>query len=118
MPSKRHTPERIIQLLRKAEVHQFQGLTIPQACKKNGVHEQTYYDGGRSTAVCESTRRSDYATLGRNITRHAQERVGTWQGLVWQVRVESIWEMSDNISKESRKAGTQSYPVLLHSWFP
>ena len=43
MPSKRYTPERIIQLLRKAELHQSQGLTIPQACKKIGVHEQTYY---------------------------------------------------------------------------
>jgi putative transposase len=43
MPSKRFTAERIIQLLREAEVHQGKGLTIPQACKKIGVHEQTYY---------------------------------------------------------------------------
>ena len=43
MPSKRFTPERIIQLLREAEVHQSKGLTIPQTCKKIGVHEQTYY---------------------------------------------------------------------------
>lgn len=43
MPSKSYTPERIIQLLREAEVHQSQGLTIPQTCKKIGIHEQTYY---------------------------------------------------------------------------
>ena len=43
MPSKSYTPERIIQLLREAEVHQSQGLTIPQLCKKIGIHEQTYY---------------------------------------------------------------------------
>ncbi len=43
MPSKSYTPERIIQLLREAEVHQSKGLTIPQLCKKIGVHAQTYY---------------------------------------------------------------------------
>ncbi len=43
MPSKSYPPERIIQLLREAEVHQSQGLTIPQLCKKIEIHEQTYY---------------------------------------------------------------------------
>ena len=43
MTSKRFTAEQIIHRLREAEVHQSKGLTIPQACKKIGVHEQTYY---------------------------------------------------------------------------
>ena len=43
MPSPRYTPERIIQLLREAEVHQSQGLTVPVTCKKIGIHEQTFY---------------------------------------------------------------------------
>ena len=43
MPTKRHTPEKIIHLLREAEVHQSKGMTIAQVCKKLGVHEQTYY---------------------------------------------------------------------------
>ena len=43
MPSPRYTPERIIQLLREAEVHQSQGLTIPVTCRKIGIHEQTFY---------------------------------------------------------------------------
>ena len=43
MPRKHFTPERIIQLLREAEVHQSKGLKIPEVCKKIGVHEQTYY---------------------------------------------------------------------------
>ena len=33
MPSKSYTPERIIHLLREAEVYQSKGLTIPQLCK-------------------------------------------------------------------------------------
>ncbi|TWT38934.1 Transposase [Blastopirellula retiformator] len=43
MPTIRHTPEQIIAKLREAEVHLSQGLTIPQASKKLGVSEQTYY---------------------------------------------------------------------------
>jgi len=43
MPSKSYTPERIIHLLREAEVYQSKGLTIPQLCKKIEIHEQTYY---------------------------------------------------------------------------
>ena len=41
MRSKSYTPERIIQLLREAEVLQSKGLTIPQACKKIGVFDST-----------------------------------------------------------------------------
>jgi len=43
MPSKRHTPEQIINKLRQAEVEIANGATISQACKKIGVTEQTYY---------------------------------------------------------------------------
>ena len=44
MPSKSYTPERIIHLLREAEVYQSKGLTIPQLCKKIEIHEQTHTD--------------------------------------------------------------------------
>jgi len=43
MNGKRHTPEQIIHKLRQAEVELSQGATVPQACKKIGVTEQTYY---------------------------------------------------------------------------
>jgi len=43
MNGKRHTPEQIIHKLRQAEVELGQGSTVPQACKKIGVTEQTYY---------------------------------------------------------------------------
>ena len=43
MKRKRFTAEQIIHKLREAEVHLSKGATIPQVCKKIGVHEQTYY---------------------------------------------------------------------------
>jgi len=43
MPSKRFKVEEIIRKLREAEVEQANGRTVPQACKKIGVAEQTYY---------------------------------------------------------------------------
>ena len=43
MPRKRHTPEQIIDKRRQAEVELSEGKTVPQACKKIGVAEQTYY---------------------------------------------------------------------------
>jgi len=43
MPRKQHTTEQIIGKLREAEVELAQGKTVPQACKKIGVTEQTYY---------------------------------------------------------------------------
>ena len=43
MSRKRHTPEQIINKLRQAEVELAQGATVPQACKKIAVAEQTYY---------------------------------------------------------------------------
>ena len=43
MNGKRHTPEQIIHKLRQAEVELGQGSTVPQAAKKIGVTEQTYY---------------------------------------------------------------------------
>lgn len=43
MSGKRHTPEQIIQKLRQAEVEISKGSTVPQAAKKIGVTEQTYY---------------------------------------------------------------------------
>jgi len=35
--------EKIIQTLREVEVLSSQGQTIPEACRKTGVTEQTYY---------------------------------------------------------------------------
>ncbi len=43
MSNKRHIPEQIINELRQAEVELAQGATVPQACKKIGVSDQTYY---------------------------------------------------------------------------
>ena len=43
MSEKKHTPEQIIHKLRQAEVELGQGATVPQACKKIGVTDQTYY---------------------------------------------------------------------------
>ena len=43
MPRKRFQPEEIIQKLREVEVLLSQGQTIPEACRKIGVTDQTYY---------------------------------------------------------------------------
>ncbi|MBX9580283.1 MAG: IS3 family transposase [Gemmataceae bacterium] len=41
--AKHRTPEQIIHLLRQAEVELAGGQSVPQACRKLGVSEQTYY---------------------------------------------------------------------------
>jgi transposase-like protein len=43
MNGKRHKPEQIIHKLRQAEIEISKGATIPQAAKKIGVTEQTFY---------------------------------------------------------------------------
>ena len=43
MIRKRFTAEQIIHKLREAEVEVAKGKTIPEACKKIGVTDQTYY---------------------------------------------------------------------------
>ena len=43
MDGKRQTPEQIIGKLREAEVELAKGATVPEACKKIGVTDQTYY---------------------------------------------------------------------------
>jgi putative transposase len=43
MNGKKHTPEQIIHKLRQAEVELSKGATIPQAAKRIGVTEQTFY---------------------------------------------------------------------------
>ncbi len=43
MPVKRHTPEQIIAKLREAEVEISKGQSVPIACRKIAVTEQTYY---------------------------------------------------------------------------
>jgi transposase len=43
MASKRYSVEQIVAKLREMEKLQGQGLTIPQACKRIGVSDQTFY---------------------------------------------------------------------------
>ena len=43
MARKRHGAEEIITKLREAELMLSKGKSVPQACKKIGVTEQTYY---------------------------------------------------------------------------
>ncbi|MGB2938785.1 MAG: transposase [Candidatus Dormiibacterota bacterium] len=43
MPAKRYSVEQIVAKLREHEKLQGQGLTIPQACKRIGISDQTFY---------------------------------------------------------------------------
>jgi len=43
MARKNFTPEQIINKLREAEIHINQGISVPEASRKIGVTEQTYY---------------------------------------------------------------------------
>jgi hypothetical protein len=43
MPAKKYSVEQIIAKLREHEKLQGQGLTIPQACKRIGISDQTFY---------------------------------------------------------------------------
>ena len=43
MPTKRHTPEQVINKLREAEVAMAQGSTVAEASRQIGVTEQTFY---------------------------------------------------------------------------
>jgi putative transposase len=43
MPRKSYTPEEIIQHLRTVELETGKGVAVPEACRKVGITEQTYY---------------------------------------------------------------------------
>jgi putative transposase len=43
MPARRYSVEQIVAKLREMERLQGQGLTIPQACKRIGISDQTFY---------------------------------------------------------------------------
>jgi putative transposase len=43
MARKRYTVEQIIAKLREAEIELAQGAKTPQACRKRGISENTYY---------------------------------------------------------------------------
>ena len=43
MAKKRHTPEQVINKLRKAEVAIAEGSTVAEAARRIGVTEQTFY---------------------------------------------------------------------------
>jgi len=58
--ARRYSPEQIVAKLREHEKLQGQGLTIPQACKRIGISDQTFYrwayqvrgaEGGRGAAA-------------------------------------------------------------------
>ena len=43
MARKRYTPEQIVAKLREMERLQAQGMTIPEAARKIGISDQTFY---------------------------------------------------------------------------
>ncbi len=43
MSRKRYSPEKIIGMLREAEVFLAQGITVGQVCRQLSISEQTYY---------------------------------------------------------------------------
>jgi transposase-like protein len=43
MAKKKYSAEEIVSLLRQAEVHLSQGMTVVEAVRKLGIAEQTYY---------------------------------------------------------------------------
>lgn len=43
MPQKRYTAEKIIPMLREAEVELAKGSTVEAVCRKLGIKENTYY---------------------------------------------------------------------------
>ena len=43
MPTKRHTSEQIVHLLREAEVELAKGSSVKEVAKKLGITDQTYY---------------------------------------------------------------------------
>ncbi len=43
MSRKRYSPEKIIGMLREAEVSLAQGITVGQVCRQLSISEQTYY---------------------------------------------------------------------------
>ena len=43
MAKRRYTAEEIVTVLRQVEVGIANGKTTPQACRENGIAEQTYY---------------------------------------------------------------------------
>ena len=43
MPTKRHTPEQVINKLREAEIAMAQGSAVAEASRKIGVTEQKFY---------------------------------------------------------------------------
>ena len=51
MTKKRHTPERIVTLLRQVEVAVGNGKATPQACKEAAITEQTYYRWRKDTGA-------------------------------------------------------------------
>jgi len=43
MSYKRYSPEKIIGMLREAEIALAQGVTVGQVCRELSISEQTYY---------------------------------------------------------------------------
>ena len=73
MRKKRHTADQIIAKLREAEVALSQGGTVPEACRKLGIAEQTYYRLGWTTGV-QAARAEVNGAAGRSEPRAAADR--------------------------------------------
>ena len=97
MSRKRHTPEQIISKLREAEVLLPQDQSVPAACKRIEVSEQTYYrwrkewGGLRLDQDGEGVRRSiewlikRLIKVGARVSYHAKK---------WHVHVASAFPLA------------------------
>ena len=69
MVRKRFTAEQIIHRLREAEVELSRGKTIPEACKKIGVTDQTYYRWRREYGGLRIDQAKQFKELDRENSR-------------------------------------------------
>ena len=69
MNRKRFKAEEIVNKLREAEVMISQGKTIPQACKRIGVTDQTYYRWRREYGGMRTNQAKRLKELGRENAR-------------------------------------------------
>lgn len=81
MANKRYSVEQIVAKLREGEKLQGRGLTIPQACKRLGISEQTFYRwrtkyGARRAA---SSTRQSWRCFSRTTRTSARSLAGAWR---------------------------------------
>jgi transposase-like protein len=56
-------PEEIIKILRKVEIHSEQGDTIPLACKRAGISEQSYYRWRKQYGGMQTSQAKEFKKL-------------------------------------------------------